>query len=51
MPPIHIIVKNGRATLKGVVATAQDRQLAEIKAKSVPGVFDVKNELVVEGAH
>lgn len=51
VPPIHIIVKNGRATLKGVVATAQDRQLAEIKAKSVPGLFDVRNELAVEGAH
>ena len=48
VPPIHIIVKNGRATLKGVVATAQEAQLAYIKARSVPGLFDVKNELRVE---
>jgi BON domain-containing protein len=51
VPPIHIIVKNGRATLKGVVATQQDKQLAYMKARSVPGLFDVKNELQVEGAH
>jgi hyperosmotically inducible periplasmic protein len=48
VPPIHIIVKNGRATLKGVVATPQERQLAYIKARSVPGLFEVRNELQVE---
>jgi hyperosmotically inducible periplasmic protein len=48
VPPIHIIVKNGRVTLKGVVATEQESQLAYMKARSVPGVFDVKNELRVE---
>lgn len=51
VPPIHIIVKNGRATLKGVVATEGDKRLAYIKARSVPGLFEVKNELRVEGAH
>ncbi|MFY9554938.1 MAG: BON domain-containing protein [Blastocatellia bacterium] len=53
VPPIHIIIKNGRATLKGVVATSQDKQLAYIKARGVPGLFEVKNELRVEseGAH
>ena len=50
VPPIHIIVKNGRATLKGVVATQQDAQLAYMKARSVPGLFEVKNELQVENA-
>jgi hyperosmotically inducible periplasmic protein len=50
VPPIHIIVKNGRATLKGVIATQQDAQLAYMKARSVSGLFDVKNELRVEGA-
>lgn len=50
VPPIHIIVKNGRATLKGVVATAQDSQIAYIKARGVPGLFEVKNELIVEKA-
>jgi hyperosmotically inducible protein len=49
VPPIHIIVKNGRVTLKGIVATTLERQTAYIKARSVSGVFDVKNELSVEG--
>ena len=29
LPPIHLIVKNGRITLEGVVATPLERQLAE----------------------
>lgn len=48
VPPIHIIVKNGRATLKGLVASEADRQLADTKARGVPGLFEVKNELRVE---
>jgi BON domain len=48
-PPIHIIVKNGRVWLKGVVATEMEKQLAYTKARSVPGTFDVINELQVEG--
>jgi len=48
VPPIHIIVKNGRATLKGVVADQGDSQLAYIAAQGVSGVFEVKNELQVE---
>ena len=48
VPPIHIIVKNGRATLKGVVANKGDSNLAYIRARTVPGLFDVKNELQVE---
>ena len=48
VPPIHIIVKNGRVALKGVVATRQESQIAFMKARSVSGVFEVKNELRVE---
>jgi hyperosmotically inducible protein len=48
LPPIHIIVKNGRAILKGVVATEQEKQIAYMRARSVPGLFEVKNELRVE---
>jgi hyperosmotically inducible protein len=48
VPPIDIIVKNGRATLKGVVATEQESQLAYTAARGVPGVFEVTNELRVE---
>lgn len=48
VPPIHIIVKNGNVTLDGVVANETDRNLAEIRAKAVPGVFSVVNHLRVE---
>ncbi len=47
-PPIHIIVKNGKATLKGVVANDRDRQLAYMAARGVPGLFEVTNQLQVE---
>jgi hyperosmotically inducible protein len=49
VPPIHIIVKNGRLTLKGVVANAGDRNFANVHARGVPGLFEVRNELRVEG--
>ena len=48
VPSIHLIVNRGRATLKGVVATRGDANLAYIRARSVPGLFEVRNELQVE---
>jgi hyperosmotically inducible protein len=45
--PIHIIVKNGRTMLLGVVDSAVDRQLAEVRAREVSGVFAVENDLRV----
>jgi len=48
-PSIHIIVKNGNARLEGVVANSMDKNIAGIRAKEVSGVFDVQNELRVEG--
>jgi hyperosmotically inducible protein len=45
--PIHIVVKNGRTMLLGVVDSAVDRQVAEVRAREVTGVFEVKNDLVV----
>ncbi len=48
VPPIHIIVKNGNVTLEGVVANEGDRNIANIRANGVFGVFSVKNELRVE---
>jgi hyperosmotically inducible protein len=48
VPPIHIIVKNGHITLEGVVAREMDKQIAGMQANSVPGVFSVTNNLVVE---
>jgi hyperosmotically inducible periplasmic protein len=48
VPTIHIIVKNGNVTLKGVVDTKEDSDFASVKANSVPQVFSLKNELHVE---
>jgi hyperosmotically inducible protein len=48
VPSIHIIVKNGRVTLTGVVANEGDKNTAGIQANSVPGVFSVTNDLQVE---
>ncbi len=48
VPPIHIIVNNGRITLEGVVARQMDKQVAGIQANSVHGAFSVTNNLVVE---
>jgi hyperosmotically inducible protein len=44
---IHIIVKNGRVTLIGEVATQGDKDLAGLRAKTVPGTFSVQNDLRV----
>jgi osmotically-inducible protein OsmY len=44
---IHIVVKNGRTTLLGVVNGAADRQIAEVRAREVSGVFEVENDLTV----
>jgi hyperosmotically inducible protein len=49
VPPIHIIVRNGNVTLKGIVATQGDSDLANLLANRVSGVFSVRNELQIEG--
>ena len=46
--PIHIIVKNGKVTLEGVVANKGDKDLIGIRANGVPNVFAVTNNLQVE---
>jgi hyperosmotically inducible protein len=48
VPSIHIIVKSGNVTLEGVVASEGDKNIANIEANSVPGVFSVTNNLRVE---
>jgi hyperosmotically inducible protein len=48
MPSIHIIVKSGHVTLEGVVDNDTDKNLAGLRANSVPNVFEVKNNLVVK---
>ena len=45
---IHIIVNNGHITLEGFVDNQGDKEVAEIRAKSVPDVFSVIDNLVVE---
>jgi len=47
-PSIHIIVENGKVTLKGVVSNAMDRQLAYVAANGVFGVMNVDNQLRLE---
>ena len=48
-PSIHIIVDNGHVTLMGVVDNQMDKNIANVQANSVPGVFSVTNDLRVEG--
>ena len=48
VPPIHIIVNNGKVTLEGVVANEADKNLAGVKANGVSGVFSVTNNLRIE---
>jgi hyperosmotically inducible periplasmic protein len=47
IPSIHIIVDFGHVTLVGVVNTDADKNVANIRANSVPGVFSVTNSLRV----
>lgn len=47
-PSIRIIVKNGNVTLAGVVGSEFDRNVANLRANQVSGVFSVMNNLVVD---
>jgi hypothetical protein len=47
MYAIHIVVRNGHTTLFGVVDNQGDRQIAEMRAREVSGVFSVANELEI----
>jgi hyperosmotically inducible periplasmic protein len=44
---IHIIVMGGQITLEGVVTGQGDKDLANVEAHRVPGVFSVTNNLQV----
>src|SRR5882672_11441066 len=48
--PIRISVQNGHVELAGVVDSQADKDMANIRANQVPGVFSVKNDLQVAGA-
>jgi hyperosmotically inducible protein len=45
--PIRIVVENGHVTLYGTVQSTMDKNIAGIRAGSVPGAFSVENKLVV----
>lgn len=46
--PIRIIVKAGNVTLEGVVDNEADKNIGNIRANGVSGVFSVTNHLRVE---
>jgi osmotically-inducible protein OsmY len=45
--PIRIVVDHGHVTLYGTVESTMDKNIAGIRANSVPGAFSVENKLVV----
>jgi hyperosmotically inducible periplasmic protein len=45
--PIRIVVENGHVTLYGTVQSTMDKNIAGMRAGSVPGAFSVENKLVV----
>lgn len=47
--PIRITVVKGNVTLSGVVDSQADKDVANIRANQVPGVFKVTNDLEVAG--
>jgi len=47
--PIRISVQNGHVELSGVVDSESDKNVAYIQANGVPGVFSVKNDIMVVG--
>jgi hyperosmotically inducible periplasmic protein len=47
IPQIHIIVDNGHVTLYGIVDNEADKNMAGLRANTVPGVFSVTNNLEV----
>ena len=47
--PIHVAVREGVVTLRGIVPTMADTDLAEEVASRVPGVVEVREELEVVG--
>lgn len=49
--PIRIIVKNGNATLYGVVDSKADKDMVGLRANTVSGVFSVTNNLMVAGGN
>jgi len=49
--PIRISVQNGHVSLYGMVDSKADKDTANLRANTVPGVFSVKNYLQVAGQY
>jgi len=49
VPPIHIIVNNGRVTLEGEVESEMDKNVAELAANGVSNVHEVTSNLRIQG--
>ncbi|HEU5451001.1 MAG TPA: BON domain-containing protein, partial [Terriglobales bacterium] len=47
VPPIHIIVHQGRVELYGIVDNESDKNMVLQRAKQVPGTFGVEDHLQV----
>jgi hyperosmotically inducible protein len=47
---IRIVVKNGNVTLEGMVGSQMDKNVAGLAAHTVPGVFSVTNNLVIDAS-
>lgn len=47
LPPVHIVVDIGHVMLFGVVDSQADKNLIGLRAKTVPSVFSVQNNLQV----
>ncbi len=47
-PSVRIVVDGGHVSLEGYVANRGDYNLMNILASGIPGVFSVKNNLVIE---
>jgi hyperosmotically inducible protein len=48
VPPIHIIVKDGKVALEGMVTNELDKSIAGVQANSVSGISAITNNLHVE---
>jgi hyperosmotically inducible periplasmic protein len=48
--PIRVVVESGNVKLYGVVDSAMDKQIAEMRAREVPGVFSAENHLLLTNA-
>ena len=48
LPPIHIVVNNGKIALKGAVANKLERQLAGSLVRTGVLAFEVVNDLTVD---